>query len=113
MTPVGERCAVARFRSLLPFGLTVVVGEVVRDPDEGTRAGWGSGRTVEPDDGRTRVRFAREAGVCETSPRPIAVPARPLFLVHYALMMRAGLRGPASRPVRGGGAANGAARWPR
>ncbi|MGP8303092.1 SRPBCC family protein [Streptomyces inhibens] len=98
----------ARFRSLLPYDLRVVVSERVRDPGAGVLemgmrgdlAGWARW-TVVPGAGGTRAVFEQDVEVCKPLLRRFALLGRPLFVANHALMMRAGRRGLAAWLARG------------
>ncbi|MFE1171783.1 SRPBCC family protein [Streptomyces sp. NPDC058773] len=108
VTPLDGRSGTARFRSLLPYDLTVVASERVRDPGAGVLettlrgdlAGWARW-TVRPGAGGTRVVYEQEVEVCKPVLRRFALLGRPLFLANHALMMRAGRRGLAAWLARG------------
>ncbi|GAB7034665.1 SRPBCC family protein [Streptomyces sp. NPDC021749] len=100
VTRLDDRTGTARFRSLLPYDLTVVAVERVRDPGAGVleiamrgdlagRARW----TVVPGAGGTRAVFEQDVEVRKPLMRRIGLLARPLFRANHALMMRAGRRG--------------------
>ncbi|GAA5610820.1 polyketide cyclase [Streptomyces platensis] len=108
VTPLDDRSGTARFRSLLPYDLTVVASERVRDPGAGVLemtmrgdlAGWARW-TVVPGAGGTRAVFEQDVEVCKPLLRRFALLGRPLFLVNHALMMRSGRRGLAAWLARG------------
>ncbi|MET9363515.1 SRPBCC family protein [Streptomyces sp. NPDC006632] len=100
VTPVDDRTATARFRSVIPYDLRVTAHETRRDPaalileaalsgDLEGRARW----TLLAHDGGTRAVYDQEVEVRKPLLRRLAVPGRPLFRANHALMMRAGLRG--------------------
>ncbi|WP_338931036.1 SRPBCC family protein [Streptomyces netropsis] len=91
----------ARFRSLLPYDLTVTARERRRDPAArileitmtGDLEGWVRW-TVQPHGATgSRVRFEQEVEARSPLMRRLALPARPLFVANHAWMMRAGRRG--------------------
>ncbi|MFI1158212.1 SRPBCC family protein [Streptomyces sioyaensis] len=108
VTPLDDRSGIARFRSLLPYDLTVVATERVRDPGRGVLetalrgdlAGWARW-TVVPGAGGTRVVFEQDVELCKPLLRRFALLGRPAFLANHALMMRAGRRGLAAWLARG------------
>ncbi|WP_346776481.1 SRPBCC family protein [Streptomyces sp. HNM0574] len=92
----------ARFRSVLPYDLTVTARVQRRDREAGVLGivmtgdleGWA--RWTLRDDGTgggTTALFEQEVEVRKPSLRRVALPGRPLFLANHALMMRSGLRG--------------------
>ncbi|MGI5256747.1 SRPBCC family protein [Streptomyces angustmyceticus] len=106
--PIDDRSGTARFRSLLPYDLTVVVSERVRDPGAGVLeigmrgdlAGWARW-TVVPGAGGTRAVFEQDVEVRKPLLRRLALLGRPVFVANHALMMRAGRRGLAAWLARG------------
>ncbi|MGW1023493.1 SRPBCC family protein [Streptomyces sp. NPDC002577] len=102
VTPLGDRVGVARFRSVLPYDLVVTAHERRRDPAAGVLEigmtgdleGWARW-TLGPAPGGTGTRacYDQEVEVCKPVMRRLAVPARGLFRVNHALMMRGGRRG--------------------
>ncbi|GGN60029.1 polyketide cyclase [Streptomyces kronopolitis] len=108
VAPLDDRSGIVRFRSLLPYDLTVVASERVRDPGTGTLeiamrgdlSGWARW-TVVPGAGGTRVVFEQDVEVCKPLLRRFALPGRPAFLANHALMMRSGRRGLAAWLARG------------
>jgi hypothetical protein len=108
---------VLRFRSVLPYDLTVTARSTRHDPGErvlevamtGDLEGWvrwtvldaaattaapaGRGAPRAPAAGRTRLLYEQEVVVRKALMRVLAVPCRPLFLANHALMMRAGRAG--------------------
>ncbi|MEW1752391.1 SRPBCC family protein [Streptomyces angustmyceticus] len=106
--PIDDRSGTARFRSLLPYDLTVVVSERVRDPGSGVLeigmrgdlAGWARW-TVVPGAGGTRAVFEQDVEVRKPLLRRFALLGRPVFAANHALMMRAGRRGLAAWLARG------------
>ncbi|WP_407554117.1 SRPBCC family protein [Streptomyces sp. Pv4-95] len=108
VTSIDERTAEARIRSLLPYDLTIVAAEKVRDPGAGVLeiamrgdlAGWARW-TIRPGKGGTRAVYEQEVEVCKPLLRVLAPLARPLFRLNHAVMMRAGRRGLARWLARG------------
>ncbi|WP_405410914.1 SRPBCC family protein [Streptomyces decoyicus] len=108
VNPLDDRSGTARFRSLLPYDLTVVATERLRDPGAGVLeigmrgdlAGWARW-TVVPGAGGTRAVFEQDVEVCKPLLRRFALLGRPVFLANHALMMRAGRRGLAAWLARG------------
>ncbi|MFF4697491.1 SRPBCC family protein [Streptomyces chattanoogensis] len=108
VTQVDDRTGQARFRSWLPYDLTVMVTERTRDPGTGVlevtlagdMGGWARW-TVRPGHGGTRVVFEQDVEVRKPLLRRLALPGRPLFRLNHALMMRAGRRGLAAWLARG------------
>ncbi|GAA2665962.1 SRPBCC family protein [Streptomyces lunalinharesii] len=108
VVPLDDRSGSARFRSFLPYELTVVATEVRRDPGVGVlevamsgdlvgRARW----TVAPGAGGTRVVFEQDVELRKPALRWWALVGRPLFRINHVLMMRAGRRGLAAWLARG------------
>ncbi|MFJ9851008.1 SRPBCC family protein [Streptomyces sp. NPDC101150] len=108
VTPIDDHSGLARFRSWLPYELTVVATERIRDPGRGVleialrgdMGGWARW-TIRPGHGGTRVVFEQDVEVCKPLLRRLALLGRPLFRVNHALMMRAGRRGLAAWLARG------------
>ncbi|KUL35224.1 polyketide cyclase [Streptomyces sp. NRRL F-4489] len=108
VTPLDDRSGAARFRSVLPYELAVVATETRRDPGAGVLEtalrgdleGWARW-TVRPGAGGTRAVFEQDVELCKPALRRWALPARPLFRLNHALMMRAGRRGLAAWLARG------------
>ncbi|PNE41415.1 SRPBCC family protein [Streptomyces noursei] len=100
VVPLDDRSGTARFRSFLPYELTVVATETLRDPAarvleigmRGDLAGWARW-TIMPGEGGTRAVFEQEVEVRKPVLRRWALLGRPVFRVNHALMMRAGRRG--------------------
>ncbi|MEE4597321.1 SRPBCC family protein [Streptomyces sp. DSM 41524] len=97
---IDERSGAARFRSLVPYDLRLIVSEARQDPSEGVleigfagdlegRARW----TVLPQGTGTRALFEQEVVARKPLLRRLALIGRPVFRVNHTLMMRAGLRG--------------------
>lgn len=107
----GEDTGLLRFRSVLPYDLTVTARATRHDPGArvleiamtGDLEGWvrwtvGPGPAVGPDAGTgTVLLFEQEVVVRKRLMRLLAVPCRPFFRANHALMMRAGRRGLGSR----------------
>ncbi|MFH9422094.1 SRPBCC family protein [Streptomyces sp. NPDC017529] len=100
---VDEYTGTARFRSLLPYVLTVTATGTRRAPGTGVLEFVVRGDlegfvrwTVGASGGGTRAVFEQEVVVRKPSLRRFALPGRPLFVVNHTLMMRAGRRGLAS-----------------
>ncbi|KIZ17437.1 SRPBCC family protein [Streptomyces natalensis] len=108
VTPLDEHSGLARFRSRLPYELSVVATERMRDPGAGVLeitlrgdlGGWARW-TIRPGHGGTRVLFEQDVEVCKPLLRCLALPGRPLFRLNHALMMRGGRRGLAAWLARG------------
>ncbi|MDA5281280.1 SRPBCC family protein [Streptomyces sp. Isolate_45] len=110
--PVGEDTGRALIRSVLPYGMHVGLTGLLRDPARGVLEvalrgdieGWARW-TVRPRGGpgaaRTRALYEQEVDVTAPLLRRLSVPARPLFHLNHALMMRAGRRGLAARLTAG------------
>ncbi|MGW0391376.1 SRPBCC family protein [Streptomyces sp. NPDC003042] len=106
--PVDEHTGAALIRSALPYGLHVTLTGLLRDPSRGVLEvalrgdidGWARW-TVRPRGGpgaaRTRALYEQEVEVRAPLLRWFALPARPLFRLNHALMMRGGQRGLAAR----------------
>ena len=100
VTPVDERTATARLRSLIPYDLFVTARESRRDPAgrvlevalDGDLEGWARW-TLSARDGGTRAVYEQEVEVRKPLMRRFAVPGRPVFRANHALMMRSGRRG--------------------
>ncbi len=100
VTGLGEEHGRARFRSVLPYDLTVTAHAVRRDP--GTRVleiamsgdleGWARW-TILPNSRGSSVLYEQQVEVRKPLLRLLALPGRPLFLANHALMMRSGQRG--------------------
>ncbi|MEE4542936.1 SRPBCC family protein [Streptomyces sp. V4-01] len=101
---------VLRFRSLLPYDLTVTARSVRHDPRlrvlevamTGDLEGWVRWTVLAaepaaagspPATARTRLLYEQEVVVRKLLMRLLAVPCRPLFLANHALMMRGGRAG--------------------
>jgi uncharacterized protein YndB with AHSA1/START domain len=112
----GEATGVLRFRSVLPYDLTVAARSTRHDPGNrvleaamtGDLEGWVRW-TVLPvrPAGGTRLVFEQEVVVRRQLMRLLAVPCRPLFLANHALMMRAGRAGLLARLAGAGPGAPG------
>ncbi|KOU54460.1 SRPBCC family protein [Streptomyces sp. WM6378] len=100
VTPVDERTATARLRSLVPYDLFVTARESRRDPVGrvlevelcGDLEGWARW-TLFARGGGTRAVYEQEVEVRKPLMRRLAVPGRPVFRANHALMMRSGRRG--------------------
>ncbi|MFJ8309439.1 MULTISPECIES: SRPBCC family protein [unclassified Streptomyces] len=100
VTPVDDRTATARLRSLIPYDLYVTAREGRRDPAalvlevvlSGDLEGWARW-TLVAHGGGTRAVYEQEVEVRKPLMRRLAVPGRPLFRANHALMMRSGRRG--------------------
>lgn len=100
VTRIDDHSGRARFRSALPYDLVVTAREVRHDPANGVLEiamsgdldGWVRW-TVVAADGGTRALYEQEVEVRRALMRLLAVPARPVFRLNHALMMRAGERG--------------------
>ena len=98
----GDISGVLRFRSVLPYDLTVTARSTRHDPDarvlevamSGDLEGWVRW-TVQPGAAArtTRLLFEQEVVVRKALMRALAVPCRPLFRANHALMMRGGRLG--------------------
>lgn len=97
---IDERSGAARFRSLVPYDLWVIVSEARQDPADGVLEigfsgdleGWARW-TVLPHGNGTRAFFEQEVVARKPLLRRLALPGRPVFRANHALMMRSGLRG--------------------
>jgi uncharacterized protein YndB with AHSA1/START domain len=93
----GETTGVLRFRSVLPYDLTVAARSVRQDPAArvleaamtGDLEGWVRWTLVLSPPAATRVLFEQEVTVRKPLMRRLALPCRPLFRANHALMMRA------------------------
>ncbi|MBT2403332.1 MULTISPECIES: SRPBCC family protein [unclassified Streptomyces] len=106
--PVDERTGTAYIRSVLPYEIRVTATERLRDPGRGLLEvalggdlyGWARW-TVRPRGGpggdHTRALYEQEVEVRHPLMRRLSPPARPVFRLNHALMMRAGRRGLAAR----------------
>ncbi|MFD7169887.1 SRPBCC family protein [Streptomyces violascens] len=100
VTPLDERTATARLRSLVPYDLFVTARESRRDPGgrvlevalSGDLEGWARW-TLSAHDGGTRAVYEQEVEVRKPLMRRLALPGRPVFRANHALMMRSGRRG--------------------
>ncbi|MEV6014197.1 MULTISPECIES: SRPBCC family protein [unclassified Streptomyces] len=100
VTPVDERTAVIRIRSVLPYDISITAHEARRDPGAGVLEmrmsgdldGWARWTLTAAGPG-TRARYDQEVHVTTPLLRRLAVPGRPFFRANHALMMRAGRRG--------------------
>lgn len=98
--PTGDDSGELRFRSLLPYDLTVAARSTRHDPERrilevaltGDLEGWVRW-TVRPAAHGTDLRYEQEVIVRKPLMRLLALPCRPLFLANHALMMRAGHTG--------------------
>ncbi|MEY9876545.1 hypothetical protein ABH931_006055 [Streptacidiphilus sp. MAP12-33] len=90
-----------RFRSLLPYELSVTAFAVRNDPEAGVLEArllgdlqgvtrWSVSRRG---DGRTLALFDEDVVVCKPLMRRLALPGRPAFRVNHAWMMRSGRLG--------------------
>lgn len=113
----GESSGALRFRSLLPYDLSVTVHELRRDPRArvleaalyGDLEGWVRWTAaVDGAGGGTRLLFEEDVVVNKPLLRRLAVPCRPLLRANHALMMRQGRRGMAAA-LRARGAPGGEA----
>ena len=98
----GDTSGVLRFRSILPYDLTVAARSVRHDPASrilevvmtGDLDGWVRWTILSGEAARgTRLVFEQEVVVRKALMRALAVPCRPLFLANHSLMMRGGRRG--------------------
>jgi uncharacterized protein YndB with AHSA1/START domain len=98
----GEDSGLLRFRSVLPYDLTVSARTVRHDPQgrilevalTGDLEGWVRWTILAGDrPRRTRLVFEQEVVVRKWLMRLLAVPCRPLFVANHALMMRSGRTG--------------------
>ncbi|MCG0289822.1 SRPBCC family protein [Streptomyces sp. PSAA01] len=97
---IDERSGAARFRSLVPYDLRVIVSEARQDPADGVLEigfagdleGWARW-TVLPQGTGTRALFEQEVVTRKPLLRRLALPGRPVFRANHALMMRSGRRG--------------------
>ena len=97
---IDERSGAARFRSLVPYDLRVIVSEARQDPADGVLEigfsgdleGWARW-TVSPHGTGTRALFEQEVVARKPLLRRLALPGRPVFRANHALMMRSGRRG--------------------
>ncbi len=115
---IDEHSGTARFRSLVPYDLWVIVSEARQDPAEGVLEislsgdleGWARWTVTARGTG-TRARFDQEVVARKPLLRRLAFPGRPVFRVNHALMMRSGRRGLrshlAARPAGAPGVASG------
>ncbi|MFG3285694.1 SRPBCC family protein [Streptomyces sp. NPDC048111] len=109
VTPVDDRTATARLRSLVPYDLFVTARERRRDPAAlvleaaltGDLEGWARW-TLRAHRGGTRAVYEQEVVVRKPLMRRLAVPGRPVFRANHALMMRSGRRGLAGFLTRTG-----------
>ncbi|MEW2578106.1 SRPBCC family protein [Streptomyces syringium] len=98
---LGEAEGTARFRSFLPYDLTVAARARRRDPAArvleialtGDLEGWARWTVLPHGTTGSRARFEQEVEVRNPLMRRWALPARPLFIANHAWMMRAGRRG--------------------
>lgn len=97
---IDERSGAARFRSVVPYDLRVIVSEARQDPAAGVLEirlsgdleGWVRWTVMAQDIG-TRARFEQEVVARKPLLRRLALPGRPVFRANHALMMRSGRRG--------------------
>jgi hypothetical protein len=111
----GDTGAVLRFRSVLPYDLTVTARSTRHDTGDGVLEvavtgdleGWvrwtvragGSAEAGGDGDRGTRLLFGQDVVVRKALMRVFAVPCRPIFRVNHALMMRGGRLGLLARPA--------------
>jgi uncharacterized protein YndB with AHSA1/START domain len=97
-----ETSGVVRFRSLLPYDLTVTARSVRHDPGRrvlevrmsGDLEGWVRWTVLPGAQGRgTRLLFEQDVIARKPLMRLLALPCRPLFRANHALMMRSGRAG--------------------
>lgn len=108
----GETTGVLRFRSVLPYDLTVTARSTRHDPESrilevamtGDLEGWVRW-TIAGGDAptRTRLLFEQEVVVRKALMRLLAIPCRPVFRANHALMMRGGRLGLLARLAREAG----------
>ncbi|MGW1195946.1 SRPBCC family protein [Streptomyces sp. NPDC002536] len=107
--PVDDTGGTARFRSFLPYELTVTARETRRDPAArvleiamtGDLEGWARWTVLDRGKAGSLARFDQEVEVRKPVMRRLALPGRPFFLANHAWMMRAGRRGLRARLDRG------------
>jgi uncharacterized protein YndB with AHSA1/START domain len=96
----GDTTGVLRFRSFLPYDLTVSARSTRHDPEQrvlevamtGDLEGWVRW-TIGAHGPGTRLLFEQEVVVRKALMRLLAVPCRPIFVANHALMMRGGRQG--------------------
>lgn len=102
VTPIDDHTGVARFRSVLPYDLVVTAHETRHEPHTGVLEiamsgdldGWARWTVSAATGGAgTRALYEQEVDVTKPLMRRLAVPARPVFRLNHALMMRSGRRG--------------------
>ncbi len=99
----SDTTGVLRFRSFLPYDLTVTARSTCQDPVRrvlevalsGDLEGWVRWTVRDGEGGRhgTDLLFEQEVDVRKPLMRLFALPGRPFFLANHALMMRQGRRG--------------------
>jgi uncharacterized protein YndB with AHSA1/START domain len=97
----GDASGVLRFRSSLPYDLTVTARATRQDPGArvlevamtGDLEGWVRWTVEAAPSGATRLLFEQDVTVRKPLMRVLAVPCRPLFRANHAAMMRSCRRG--------------------
>ncbi|MGW5348823.1 SRPBCC family protein [Streptomyces sp. HUAS TT3] len=108
---IDAHSSALRIRSALPYEIRITAAELLRDPRHrileaalhGDVDGWVRW-TVRPHPrggGGTRVLYEQEVELRRPLLRRLSLPARPLFRLNHALMMRAGRRALAARLAPG------------
>ncbi|WP_326809142.1 MULTISPECIES: SRPBCC family protein [unclassified Streptomyces] len=96
-----EGSGTGRFRSVLPYVLSVSATMSRYDPEAGVLEirmhgdleGWARWTVRERGEGACVALFDQDVEVRKPLLRLLAVPGRPFFAANHALMMRSGLRG--------------------
>ncbi|NJP48954.1 polyketide cyclase [Streptomyces sp. SBST2-5] len=98
---LDDTSGLVRIRSVLPVELRATLHEGRRDPETGILEvglsgdidGWARWTVTRLGPGGSLARYEQEVDVRKPLLRRLAVPARPVFRMNHALMMRAGRRG--------------------
>ncbi len=98
---IDDVSGTVRFRSLLPYELTITARQSRRDPHRrileivmrGDLEGWARWTVVPHGTGGSAARFQQDVDVRKPLMRRLALPGRPLFVANHAWMMRGGRRG--------------------
>ncbi|CAM5596815.1 SRPBCC family protein [Streptomyces pilosus] len=100
-TRLDDTSGIVTIRSLLPYDLTSTVREGRRDRETGVLEaglsgdidGWARWTVTSLGDHGCLAHYEQEVDVRKRLLRLLAVPARPVFRLNHAAMMRAGRRG--------------------
>ncbi|MFD7625800.1 SRPBCC family protein [Streptomyces sp. NPDC059851] len=107
---IDAHSSALRIRSVLPYEIRITSAELLRDPARrileaalhGDVEGWARWTLhPRPGGGGTRVLYEQEVEVRRPLLRRLSLPARPLFRLNHALMMRSGRHALAARLAAG------------